>query len=180
MSTNRPRAGGKARLFTVDEDGNYQLAPHVVPLLALIVVAFVLLLSISYCTAGLVDGGDEREQTVPLATPQFTVAPVVDCDEADQAIVDAITDDMIDPRLSAGRTVTYGREDGALTVGAMLRRDDGAIEAVAAIFAVDTTGKLYAISAQARELTRLPDGRQEVAMTPVDPGAQAVNSCLRD
>ncbi|MFL0579507.1 hypothetical protein [Dietzia sp. 179-F 9C3 NHS] len=168
------------RVTVVNDDGERTLSPQVMPAVAIAVLSVVVLLTVGYCAAGLIPASDEEPAARPPATPSFVVAPPSGCGPVDPLVVETIDEEMSTPRLSVGRAVQQERDDGVLTVGVTIRRDDGAIEAVAAIFAVDLTGKVLAISAEARTLTRLPDGRKTVAMSPVSSGAQLVNSCLRD
>ncbi|WP_163377141.1 hypothetical protein [Dietzia sp. Alg238-R159] len=82
--------------------------------------------------------------------------------------------------MRVARAYSHERDDGVQAIGVTIQRDDRAIQAVTAIFAADHTGKLFSLSSDARQMSRLPDGRETLRMTPVDDEAQIVNSCLRD
>ncbi|PZT95429.1 MAG: hypothetical protein DI630_24390 [Gordonia sp. (in: high G+C Gram-positive bacteria)] len=168
------------RVTTVDEDGNRHLAPFVMPLFAIVVLSSILLFTLGRCAVDTVTSITEEPEQRPMVTPSFQMSAPRGCGEVSDTVVDAIDQELRDPRMRVSRAFSHERDDGVQAVGVTIQRDDRAIQAVAAIFAADVTGKLFAVSSDAREMSRLPDGRETLRMTPVDDEAQIVNSCLRD
>ena len=180
MSGKPSRGALLDRVTTVNEHGQRQLAPFVLPLLVLVVLIVALLLVLGRCATNTVTSITKQPEQRPLATPSFELAAPQGCGEVPDTVIQALEQELKSPRLQVARAYTNERDDGVLALGATIQQDNHAIEAVAAIFAVDDTGKLFALSSHARELSRLPDGRKVLRMTPVDYEAQVVNSCLRD
>lgn len=168
------------RVTTVNADGDRQLAPFVLPLLAMVVLSGIILFTAGRCAADTVTAlGDDANQR-PMVTPSFEIPAPRGCADVDDTLIAAIDQELTSPRLSVARAYAHERDDGVQAIGATIQRDDRAIQAVAAIFAADDTGKLFALSSDARDMSQLPDGRESLRMTPVDHEAQIVNSCLRD
>lgn len=168
------------RVTIVNDDGQRKLAPFVMPLIAIVVLSSILLVTLGQCAADTVTSATEEPEERPMVTPSFQTSAPRGCGEVSDTVVEAIDQELRDPRLSVARAFSHQRDDGVQAVGVTIQRDDRAIQAVAAIFAADNTGKLFALSADAREMSRLQDGRETLHMTPVDDAAQIVNSCLRD
>lgn len=168
------------QVTTVDKEGRRQVAPFIWPLLAIVVLSSVLLLTLGRCAADSVSSITKEPEQRPMVTPSFALSAPQGCGQVSDTVVDAIDKELRDPRMRVARAFSHGRDDGVQAIGVTIARDDRAIQAVAAIFAADDTGRLFALSSDAREMSRLPDGRAELHMTPVDEEAQIVNSCLRD
>lgn len=168
------------RVTTVNEDGQRQLAPFVMPLFAIVVLSSILLFTLGRCAVDTVNSITEEPEQRPMVTPSFKLPAPRGCDEVSATVVSAIEQELQDPRMRVARAYSHERDDGVQAIGVTIQRDDRAIQAVAAIFAADDTGKLFALSSDAREMSQLPDGRKTLRMTPVGEPAQIVNSCLRD
>lgn len=159
-----------------------QPGPQLLPVAAIIVLSLVILTTIGHCAVNLAADDEQSSSppSQPVATPSFKVQPPAGCQPLNDQVVETINDEMVDPRLTVRRAIAETRHDGVAAVGATIVHDVTAIEAVSAIFAVDDTGKVFAISSDARAMTELPDGRDAIEMTPVSAEAQTVNACLRD
>ena len=168
------------RVTTVNEDGQRQLAPFVMPLFVIVVLSFILLFTLGRCAVDTVHSITEEPEQRPMVTPSFELPAPRGCGEVSDTVMAAIEQELRDPRMRVARAYSHERDDGVQAIGVTIQRDDRAIQAVAAIFAADDTGKLFSLSSDAREMSRLPDGRESLRMTPVDDEAQIVNSCLRD
>lgn len=171
----------RARLASLDGGaGTDSTRRVVVPVIGgLVGLCVLLLLVVSQCAVEVVSpGGDTAGvPTVDVATPSFSRPVQTGCVPVGDNTLAEIGDSMLEVRHHIGQSASYTSEDGEFIAVSILW-DDRRVAVPSAIFVRDDDGRLWSVSAAARRLTLIPDGRNTVTVSPVTPGALAAQNCI--